>query len=668
MKMIPLRPLELALIVLGATAGLAPATAQRIEASAWRFRQTVTVPEAGLTVVELPAATLNAARAGREDLRLLNPVGDEVAFTVLEPMFPSRQTAAAEPVVRLETNATVIELTTSDHASLERVTLDTPAGNFLKRARVEVTRDGDTWITVADGVPFFRRGHAEKRWFAIGGEPVEGVRLTLDDTRENPLPITGATLLFAAGATDGPPPRELPVDVLRREEFAAETVLTLDPGADHLPGMELSVTTPEPLFTRAARLTVRELRNGELAERTLAAGSIYRLTGTGLNEAEELILPRAVSTPGRELLLHLDNGDSSPLTVESVSLRYHPVRLVFTAATAGEFRLLSGHPRIAAPRYDVALLSTALRTAANDLAPITPAALEPTPGYQSPAVLADITLAGAALDVARWDYAQPVTLADGDIHELELGLAALAHARADLGDVRLTRDGHQIPYLLERTELARAHTLKPMAADDSKADTVSRWEVELPQPQLPLRRLRLSSNTSLFQRHLVVYERFEDNRGYVTHRVVASADWSRRPEDGDTLTLDLNGRAVNSPLILETDNGNNPAIALTGVEIDLPVTRLVFKTDVASGGPITLHYGNPAAGPPGYDLALVADRFVGSPRAVATLGPVNTDGPGLAARLTGPRGGPLFWGALGLVVVVLLVVVARLLPKPPPSP
>jgi hypothetical protein len=31
------------------------------------------------------------------------------------------------------------------------------------------------------------------------------------------------------------------------------------------------------------------------------------------------------------------------------------------------------------------------------------------------------------------------------------------------------------------------------------------------------------------------------------------------------------------------------------------------------------------------------------------------------------QGGPLFWGALGLVVIALLVVVARLLPKPETS-
>ncbi len=114
-------------------------------------------------------------------------------------------------------------------------------------------------------------------------------------------------------------------------------------------------------------------------------------------------------------------------------------------------------------------------------------------------------------------------------------------------------------------------------------------------------------------------------------------------------------------LVLETDNGDNPAIMLTSVEAAYPVVRLIFKPE---SGPIALYYGNREAQAPRYDLSLVAERMFIAEKNVATLGAEESLKGGTRTAL-GLNGGVWFWGALALVVVGLLVVVAKLLPKPP---
>ena len=123
----------------------------------------------------------------------------------------------------------------------------------------------------------------------------------------------------------------------------------------------------------------------------------------------------------------------------------------------------------------------------------------------------------------------------------------------------------------------------------------------------------------------------------------------------------LQERMRTDTLWIETDNGDNPAIALGTLQVIYPVVRLVFK--VAQPDGFALAYGNPSAVAPRYDLGLVAVRLLTSSRSVAHMGD-DEQSTGARNPFAGISGGYVFWGALALVVVVLLVVVAKLLPKP----
>jgi len=234
-----------------------------------------------------------------------------------------------------------------------------------------------------------------------------------------------------------------------------------------------------------------------------------------------------------------------------------------------------------------------------------------------------------------------------------------------LADLRLVRDGKQVPYLIERTSLTRLLAPVVAPANDPNQPQLSRWKLTLPRPNLPVSRLECHPRATLFQRSVRVWEEVPDDRGGKLHRELGGAEWKRTTDSKDFLAVILTGSPQTETLILEADNGDNPGIELDNFRATHPVTRLVFKATE----PPALYYGNPSASAPRYDLSLVAMKLLSADKAVATLGAeevlkkaVWTDG----QPLTGVRGW-LFWGILVLVVAGLIGVIVRLLPKPPGS-
>jgi hypothetical protein len=413
---------------------------------------------------------------------------------------------------------------------------------------------------------------------------------------------------------------------------------------------------------RRFAVSIREVRDAIPGERTIASGTLFRAALDGAPARAQLELPVVFTPSTRELLIHVCNGDSPPLAIDTVRVKRRPVSLLFMAPTAGSYALLAGNPQAAAPRYDLAAFADEMRGA--NAAVVVPGAVEDMPGYQASEVLADVPLTGAPLDTANWTFRRVVQLAEPGVQELELDLEALAKSRPDFADLRLLRDGNQIPYVLEQPDLARSLDLPPQAATDPKRPTVSIWSVRLPKAALPLRSLVLTSTTSLFQRQFQVFEKGSAPDGSPVEFTLAAGQWSRTPEPGvpESRVFTLPERMRTDTLWVETDNGDNPAITLSTVRVVYPVVRLVFK--VAETADLKLAYGNPSANAPRYDLSLVASRLLTSGRSLARLSAVEH---GTAGRnpFAGINGGSVFWCALALVVVVLLFVVAKLLPKPP---
>jgi len=645
---------------------LAAASCPALTPTEWQHRQALNVAAPGLVRVDLTPASFDAAGQESEDLRIIDPTGHEIAFLLDRPPIPGAHIIRPSSFeVTLAPGSTRITIATGTMDKLASLSLETPSPFFLRAVRVEISQNDSDWITIDQGLPIFREWGAEKLDLPIGGRVAAYVRVTIADNRDASLPFTGARLLSE------PPPAPVPVPVgaqiSGRDEFSGETVLTLALDGRHVPLAALEFATKEPLFMRRVTVGVREVSDAISGERIIASGTLFRVALDGAPVREQLELPLLFTPSTRELLLHIYNGDSPPLSIDAVRPKRRPVSLLFMAPTAGSYTLLSGNPQAASPRYDLAAFAGEMRGAS--AAVVVPGGVEDTPGYRSSEALGaapmpDVSVAGSPLDATEWNFRRSVQIVAPGVQELELDLEVLAKSRTDFADLRLLRDGKQIPYVLEQPALARSLDLTPAVSPDPKRPTVSIWSVRLPQAVLSLRSIVLTSATPLFQRQFRIFERLTVQDGSPCEYTLANGQWSRTPEPGvpENRVFGLPERMRTDTLWIETDNGDNPAIALGAVRVVYPVVRLVFK--VAETGGYTLAYGNRSANAPRYDLSMVSSRLLTSSRNAAHLSAVEQN---TATRnpFAGINGGYIFWGALALVVMVLLVVVAKLLPKPP---
>lgn len=652
---------------LGALLAVTATSLLALEPAQWRQQAAVTVAAPGAVRLDLTPEVLDAAASNLADLRLLDPQGRETPFARVRPA----PVPAARPVtppfeVKLIEGATVVTVRAETAEAWLAAELEAAPGDFMKSAALESSADGEQWTALGSGLPVFRRGSTQRTRLLLNEARTKFLRITLDDRQTPPLPITGVTLVPVAPTTPQARTLRQDVGISQREEFAGETVLTLDLGAAHLAVTALEVETSAAAFSRPVTLTERRLQDEVVAEHPLGRGLLARLpsaSATGPVEVTWAGVAQRPLAPPREVFLHLQNGDSPPLPVAAVAIHRLQREVVFNAEQAGVWTLLVGNPEAPSPSYDLARFAAELTSGATA---VDVGRLAPNPAYQTPPEpLAELNLLGAALDPGAWSERRAVVLGGAGVQQLELDLDVLARARIDFADLRLLSGGNQLPYLIESPSLSRefAATIEP--ADDPSRPQVSRWRVVLPQSGLPLGRLILVTPTALFQRRVRLLKPVVDARGQDDYRVLAEAHWTRLPKQpAQNLVLPLDGQRVGGELLIETDNGDNTPLTLSAVRATVGVTRLFFKP-VPGGAPPELIYGNAQVSAARYDLVLIAPQILGATHHRATLGAAGpAAGAGLGAWVKG-RGRLVFlWGVLGGVVVVLLVIVARLLPKP----
>ena len=636
------------------------ATTSAFSDAEWKFQQAFSVESSGVLRIAVPVETLDRALPDLRDLRIVGADGTEVPFALVRPSSaPARWRPAARFAVALQEGATVITISAEETKTWEAVDLIIGSPSFLKAARLEASTDGKTWQQWEDGVPIFRKDGAEQTTLALGREPARYFRVTLNDHRQNPIIVTGARLREPASEEVSLDP--FGIQIARTDEYASETALTLNlPGA-HFDLDSLEVIATDGLFTRRVRVGLRQFHEGEIEERNLAADTIFRLKLDDSPPAEKTRVIVAAAVPSRELVLHIDNGDSPPLHVEQIKGVRRIVYVAFEARSVGRYTLWSGNGQASAPHYDLATITDSLRRL-----PPTKPGFEPTvanPNYHHADPLAGLSLAGSAVKLTDWSNRRAVKIDTAGVQLLELDLAALSNAQRSLSDVRLVNGDKQVPYILERTQLSRRVDLQATTDADTQAPNSSRWRVRLPYAAAPVTQLVLATSAALFQREVHVFERRQTGNGETYEAELGRATWQRTPQDVPTpLAIPLSPPQT-SQFWIQMDNGDNPPISLDKVGAYHPVSRLLFRTESIEG--ITLLSGNLQAASPRYDLSLVAQTLLSSEKQTARLAPANTVESTDAAGATLPVKTALFWGALALVVVALLAVVAKLLPKPP---
>ena len=631
--------------------------------AAWPQAQEFSVVAPGLMKLSLPVETLDAARPALEDLRVCDDTGNELPFLITRPApSPKAAQSAKSFQIALNANTTVITLETGLTQPLDGVTLETPAMNFIKAVRVEGSADNQNWQPLAQGQPIFRQYYgAGQLHVSFPAGAWRWLRLTIDDQRSQPVPFTGARV--RAADVEATPSEMQSVTIVERDENPGETRLTLNLGAANLDIASVKIETDEPLFTRTVTVAVPQITEDSIREQTIGQGVIYRVAIEGQPPSASLSVPLETKIRSRELVLLIRNEDSPPLPVSAVRVERRPVYLVFMARSAGTFHLLTGNKSCAAPRYDLAALGTDLKNAA--VTPVKISALADNPNYRAPEALAGIEVTGTTLDVSAWKYRKAIQLSRGGAQQVELDLDVLAHANAGFGDLRVLRGSNQVPYIVQRTSISRAITPVVTLTNDAKNPKLSRWLIRFPQANLPVTRLTCAATTPLFQRSVSLSEELTDERGDKYRRPLGSVTLTQTPEQKTKeFSLPLDNAAQSDTLILETENGDNPPIALEKFTAFYPATRVLFKAKAEDR--LALYYGNPRVSPPSYDLGLVAGELLAAEKSPAALtAEQQLKKTSWAESQTPGTGGILFWGILAVVIIGLLVIISRLLPKTP---
>ncbi len=631
--------------------------------AAWKNSQPVTVTQPGLVRFSVPLDTLDAARAGLEDLRIYEATGREVPFDLDRPVQRAVLTAAPRKFIsRIESNTTVAIIETGLAQPVAGVTLQTPSRDFLKAVGVEGSSDGARWATIADGLPVFALpgGATQLRVnFPAGTWP--HLRVTLNDQRANPIPVTGAVL--HPESAEAAPAEPLGVEITERAETDRETRLTLRLNGGNVTLAGLSLNAMDQLFSRRVSLAQRSVSEGEVRESVIASGHIFRFALEGRAAVSNVTFAVDVPVQARELLLTIHNEDNPPLALAAVEAKRRPVFALLLNDRPGPLQLLSGNAQCPAPKYDLATLRRDLRT----VPPVTAQGgkLVVNPAFTAPDPLALLAAGTTPLDASPWRFRKAVRLAAAGMQQLDLDLEVLASGAQSFADLRLVTGGQQVPFILERTPVQLSFPVAATKAADPKRPRTSRWSLTLPHKSLPLTRLTCETSAPLFRRDVVVFEERADSRGEKHRFALGNATWVRTPEQKPgKLVITLNQAPATDRLWLEVENGDNPPLAIASFTAWHSTARVLFRA--VTGSVPALYYGNAKASFPRYDLDLVARQILSAEKSKATLGlEESLKGTPLGESLAGTKGNALFWGVLVLVVAGLLFVLTRMLPKPP---
>jgi len=402
------RPLAPALAILLAAA--APAAAAAGEPPIQnRLAQVAALegpaPADGRSVrLPLPRAVLAATSRNMADLRLADDLGREVPFAIrveTASRTPERRHVFRATAYDPESQTLILGRDAGATGPYDRVDIRTGARNFRKNLTVSGSDDLEDWRELGRGAifDFSARVDLRRTTLEIGRSQNRYLRLVWEDGAEDPSDA-GFSLQFRdLSLTVGEPAAVFRVDGVEGWLSDAETVeatldrMTVDrpaaarPDRDGITWIELGeVNLPlarvewkiaDPYFHRKVRVQAADQDKPE-DFKTVATGTLYRFPGVSRDQTAF----GCFSPQRRWLRFGVEDGDSPPLTVESVTLAWTRLNLYFVPEPGRSYALYCGGEGVAEPRYDVAALLPAGQAELRSLPGWSAGGLVPNPDYQ----------------------------------------------------------------------------------------------------------------------------------------------------------------------------------------------------------------------------------------------------------------------------------------------
>ena len=566
------------------------------------FEADVEIDQPGAYLVPLDADVLSEARPGLDNLRLVARDGTEVPWLV-EGDVPERPTWVDVPLLPLHVarseewplvarEAFVVELPELPHGvDSWDVDLRSAVPEHVERVIVEaLEQDGRPSRILYEGSIFRLLAPLRERTRVPLAAPPGPVRITLESNEARNL----APDVHAVAARPRVAPEELSIelaiDSVRHGD--GRTIVRLARPRGVVPPL-LRIDASDPTFHRP--IVVRDVGPG--SERTvLARAAIWRVAE--LHRAAELDVPLARAR-GEALELELVDGDTPPL--DGLVVRAIVPRPMLVADLPGPVTLRYGGGRAHPPSYDFTGLvpgGEARRLLEREIPIARVSTPRRCPYYEPAPALGFAMRSGAAVELHRFTHARAVQIEDAPegLARIRLTPAEIAHARADLGDLRVVdSESRQWPYLLERAADVAHVSVAPSTSRDGM---LSRFVVLLRDSPLPVTAIELASAEPYIDCDYVVRGRLGDG-----WRVLATGRLTRRPDRDDALRIDLRVAGAASrvdELAVEVRDGGDAPLAVSNAVVDVEVADLYVA---APHGRYRLLVGDPTAEAPEYELA-----------------------------------------------------------------
>ncbi len=336
-----------------------------------------------------PALYRTSKAAGSfADLRVVGPSGAEVPFIlrrVHAPRPPSWLKAKLLDPVVLSSGASqaVLDLGAKPPRH-SRVNLTLEGKDYLRRARLESSPDGETWGMLRQGDRVFDIAaggpRARRSYLRYPQSAARYLRVTLEKGADGkgPIGITAAEVGLEERPPDPAGARGTIQLALVGEPLSkdGETITELAALPPNVPFDRLVLATAPGEFVRRIAVQGTTQRQAWLQ---VGESTIFRVrdrAGAAGDELEQLELD---FNPGGRPIMRIvsEDGDSPPVVITGAAARYPLEEVIFRAVRGGPHRLLIGGEKMDPPSYDLAALIRRGGTSA--VTRVTPGMLEPNP-------------------------------------------------------------------------------------------------------------------------------------------------------------------------------------------------------------------------------------------------------------------------------------------------
>ncbi len=331
--------------------------------SDWQYVKTITLPpdlgEAMLAEAVVDSQVFANANKGLGDLRIVRDGAEEVPYQLAITKGGSRRTThngRIQDLGHLPGRHTELVIDLGQPGLLHNeVEIFTTSKNFQRKVELASSNDGESWLTVSQGVEIYdftvakRDFNARNTRVQYTESTARYLRVRILNGGEAPLAITGAS---AASLVEEEPLRsQYPAQIIDRGEDSTSGIsrLTVDLVTPGLPNDRLTLGIGETNFHR--RVTLEGSLDGESWRAISGSGQVYayetpKFTGSNL-------MVDYPEVTFRYLRLSIHNQDDAALDVGEVAASGLRRRLVFQAAPVATYGLYYGNTKARQPSYDL---------------------------------------------------------------------------------------------------------------------------------------------------------------------------------------------------------------------------------------------------------------------------------------------------------------------------